>query len=124
LLERRETRLKRWQRRVSRQHTGSKSCRKAVRRLAKGYLKVSRQRKDFACQTAKTLIQSHDVVASEDLKSAPLVKNRHLGKSSSDAAWGRFWGWLQYSGTIAKVPVRAVPPAYTSQTGSRPVADR
>jgi putative transposase len=115
LLRKAATKLKRLHRRVSRKKKGSGNRRKAVRRLAKGYLKVGRQRKDFASKTARTLIQSHDLVAYEDLKIASLVKNRHLAKSISDAAWGRFLSWLRYYGKIAGVPVVAVPPAFTSQ---------
>jgi len=115
--------LKRLQRRVWRKHKGSTNRHTAVRRLAKGYLKVRRQRKDFACKTARTLIQSHDRVAYEALKIAHLVKNRRLAKSISDAAWGLFLGWLRYYGAIAGVPVVAVPPAYTSQDCSGVLAD-
>jgi putative transposase len=45
-----------------------------VRRLANGYIKVTRQRKDVAGKTARTLIQSHDLVAYEDLTIANMVK--------------------------------------------------
>jgi len=36
--------------------------------LAKAYLKVNRQREDFARKTANALTTSHDLVAFEDLK--------------------------------------------------------
>lgn len=114
-LGRAEGKLKRLHRRVSRKKKGSQNRKKAVKRLAKEYLRVSRQRKDFASKTARTLIQSHDLVAYENLKIAHLVRNRRLAKSISDAAWGLFLGWLRYYGHIADVPVVGVPPAYTSQ---------
>jgi putative transposase len=123
VLRKAETKLKRLHRRVSRKKKGSQNRRKAVRRLAKGYLKVGRQRKDFAAKTARTLIQSHDLVAYEDLRIVNLVKNRRLAKSISDAAWGRFLKWLQYYGQLAGVPVVAVPPAYTSQDCSGVLLD-
>src|SRR5215469_13180946 len=47
-LRKAETKLKRLHRRVSRKVKRSKNRKKAIKRLAKGYLKVSRQRKDFA----------------------------------------------------------------------------
>jgi putative transposase len=47
-LRKAETKLKRLHRRVSRTVKRSKNRKKAIQRLAKGYLKVSRQRKDFA----------------------------------------------------------------------------
>jgi putative transposase len=68
----------------------SKNCRRASKRLAKGYLKVSRQRKDFAVKAAGALVRSSDLIANEDLKIASLVKNHHLAKSISDASWGLF----------------------------------
>ena len=43
-----ETTLKRLHRRVSRKLKRGKNRKKAIKRLAKGYLKVNRQRKDFA----------------------------------------------------------------------------
>ena len=48
--------------------------------LAKAYLKVRRQREDFARKTASTLISSHDLIAYEQLKIANLVKNRKTRK--------------------------------------------
>lgn len=53
--------------------------------------------------------------AYEDLKIRNLAKNRHLAKSISDAAWGRFLTWLRYYGSIYAIPVIAVEPAWTSQ---------
>ncbi len=110
-----ETKLKRLQRRVSRKINRSKNRKKAIKRLAKGHLKVSRQRKDFACKAASTLISSSDLIAYENLQIATLVKNHHLAKSISDVSWGLFLGWLSYYGQRAGVPVMAVPPHFTSQ---------
>ena len=45
---RQKANAKRLHRRVSRKIKGSKNRKKAIKRLAKGYLRVSRQRKDFA----------------------------------------------------------------------------
>jgi putative transposase len=40
---------------------------------------------------------------------------KHLAKSISDAAWGRFLAWVKYYGVLHGVPVLAVEPAFTSQ---------
>src|SRR5215467_8396677 len=85
-----EKRLKRLHRRVSRKQKQSKNRKKAIKRLAKGYLKASLQRKDFACKQASALVKSSDFLAYEDLKITSLVKNHHLAKSISDASWGLF----------------------------------
>jgi putative transposase len=107
--------LKRLHRRVSRKKKGSKNRKKAIKRLATGYLKVQRQRKDFACKQASALVKSHDFIAYEDLKIAHLVKNRRLAKSISDASWGLFLGWVRYYGQVHGVPIVAISPQFTTQ---------
>lgn len=114
-LRKAEKRLKRLHRRLSRTQKKSKNRAKARKRLAKGYLKVSRQREDFARKTANALVTSHDLIAFEDLKIRHLVRNRHLSKSISDAAWGRFRLWLISYGCVHAIAVIAVEPAFTTQ---------
>jgi putative transposase len=114
-LRKAEQRLKRLHRRLSRKHKRSQNRKKARKALAKGYLKVQRQREDFARKTASALVSSHDLIAYEHLQIRNLVKNRHLAKSISDAAWGRYLAWVTYYGVLHRVPVIAVEPAWTSQ---------
>lgn len=114
-LRKAEKKLKRLHRRLSRTQKQSKNRKKARQTLAKAYLKVNRQREDFARKTANALTTSHDLVAFEDLKIANMVKNHHLAKSISDAAWGRFLEWVNYYGLIQGVPIVAVAPHFTSQ---------
>ena len=114
-LRKAEKRLKKLHRRLSRKQKKSANRKKARKALAKAYLKVSRQREDFARKTASTLITSHDLIAYEHLKIANLVKNRKLAKSISDASWGRFLSWLNYYGQVHNIAVIAVEPAFTSQ---------
>jgi putative transposase len=82
-----EKKLKRLHRRLSKKQKTSQNRQKARKRLAKAYLKVSRQREDFARKTANALITSSDLIAYEDLKVHNLVRNRHLAKSIQDAGW-------------------------------------
>lgn len=110
-----EKRLKRLHRRLSRAQKQSANRKKARKALAKAYLKVSRQREDFARKTASTLITSHDLIAYEKLQIRNLVKKRKLAKSISDPSWGRFLSWLTYYGQVQRIPVIAVEPAWTSQ---------
>src|SRR5215469_4421480 len=110
-----EQRLKRLHRHLSRKKKGSANRKKARKQLAKAYLKVSRQREDFARKTANALVSSSDFLAYEDLQIRNLVRNRHLSKAISDASWGTFLQWVKYYGTIHDIPVIAVPAHFTSQ---------
>ena len=114
-----EKALKKSGRRVSRKKKGSLNRAKACNRLGRKHLKVSRRRKDFVVKTARALVQSHDLIALEDLKVRHMVKNHHLAKSISDAAWSQFREWLEYFGRVFGVPVIAVPPHFTSQDCSK-----
>jgi putative transposase len=114
-LRKAEKRLKKLHRRLSRKQKKSQNRKKARKALAKAYLKVSRQREDFARKTANALVTSSDFIAYEDLKIANMVRNHSLAKSISDASWGRFLTWLTYYGHVHDIPVIAVEPAWTSQ---------
>ncbi|MDY6782922.1 MAG: transposase [Cyanobacteriota bacterium] len=110
-----EKRLKFNQRRVSRKQKGSANRKKAINRLGRVHLKISRQRKDHAVKLARCVVQSNDLVAYEDLRIRNLVQNHCLAKSINDAGWYQFRKWLEYFGKkFGKVTV-AVNPAYTSQ---------
>jgi putative transposase len=113
-----EKRLKFKQRRVSRQKKGSANRRRAINRLGRVHLKISRQREEHAKKVARCVIQSNDLVAYEDLRIKNLVKNHCLAKSINDAGWYQFRKWLEYFGVkFGKITV-AVNPAYTSQNCS------
>ncbi|MDY6782327.1 MAG: transposase [Cyanobacteriota bacterium] len=109
-----ERKIKRAQRRLSRTKKGSQNRSKARNKLGRAHLKVSRRRNDWACKLARHVIRSHDLVAIENLRIRNMVKNHHLAKSISDAAWYRFREWLEYFGKVYGVPVIAVEPANTS----------
>ncbi len=117
-LRKSEKALKRLSRRLSRTKKSSKNRAKARNRLSRKHLKVSRQRKDFAVKLARCVIQSHDLVAYEDLQVRNMVRNRKLAKSISDAAWSAFRQWLEYFGKVFGVVTVAVRPHYTSQNCS------
>ncbi|HEY9742083.1 MAG TPA: transposase [Coleofasciculaceae cyanobacterium] len=110
-----EKRLKFYQRRVSRKKKGSTNRKKAINKLGRVHLKISRQREEHAKRVARCVIQSNDLVAYEDLRIKNLVKNHCLAKSINDASWYQFRRWLEYFGVkFGKITV-AVNPAYTSQ---------
>ena len=109
-----KTQLKRLHKSVSRKKKGSNNRTKAIEKLARKHLQVSRQRKDWAVKLARCVVMSNDVVAIEDLKIKNMVKNHHLSKSISDASWRLFREWLEYFGKVFGKVVVAVPPHYTS----------
>jgi putative transposase len=69
-----EKALKRLQRRVSKKKKGSRNRKKAINRLGRKHLKVSRQRKDFTVKTA-CVVKYNDFVAFEKLLVRNMVKN-------------------------------------------------
>ena len=110
-----EKRLKFKQCRVSRKKKGSANRRKAINRLGRVHLKISRQREEHAKRVARCVIQSNDLVAYEDLRIKNLSKNHCLAKSINDAGWYQFRKWLEHFGIkFGKITV-AVNPALTSQ---------
>lgn len=110
-----EKRLKRLHRQLSRKQKKSANRKKARKQLAKAYLKVQRQREDFARKTASALVASHDLLAYEDLQIRNLVRNRRLSKSISDASWGKFLGWVKYYAALHQIVLIVVAPHFTSQ---------
>ncbi|WP_286393811.1 RNA-guided endonuclease InsQ/TnpB family protein [Pseudanabaena mucicola] len=117
-LRKSERQLKKLQRKVSKRKEGSANRRKAIKRLAKKHLQVSRQRKDFAVKTARCVVRSNDLIAYEDLQIRNMVKNHKLAKSISDASWSMFCQWVEYFGKVFGKVTVAVPPQYTSQNCS------
>ncbi|MEQ8755833.1 MAG: transposase [Coleofasciculus sp. G1-WW12-02] len=119
-----EKRLRFLQRRASRKKKGSANRRKAINRLGRFHLNISRQREEHAKRVARCVIQSNDLVAYVDAPAAcrrldlrikNLVKNHCLAKSINDAGWYQFRKWLEYFGVkFGKITI-AVNPAYTSQ---------
>jgi len=114
-LRKSEKALKRLQRRVSKKQKGSNNRKKAIKRLGRKHLKVSRQRKDHAVKLARCVVMSNDFVAYEELKVRNIVRNTKLAKSINDASWSLFTSWLSYFSRVFGKVVVAVPPQYTSQ---------
>jgi putative transposase len=113
-----EAYLAKCQRRVARRHKGSARRRKAVALLAKAHQMVRRQRADFHHKTALALVRQHETIYHEDLRVANLLRNHHLAKSITDAAWAAFLTILTFKAASAGKRVQAVDPAFTSQTCS------
>jgi len=117
-LRKSEKSLKRLQKRVSRKNKGSNNRKKAINRLGRKHLKVSRQRKDNAIKQALCVVKSNDLVAFEKLIVKNMVKNSRLAKSISDVSWSLFTQWLEYFGKVYGRVVVPVAPQFTSQNCS------
>ncbi|MGC9505813.1 RNA-guided endonuclease InsQ/TnpB family protein [Baaleninema sp.] len=128
-----EKKLKRAHRRVSKKQKGSANRKKAVNRLGRVHLKISRQREEHAKRLARCIPPSPpfqrgvggDLVAYEDLRIKNLVRNHYppfaplsKGGWGDDAGWYQFRKWLeQFGEKFGRITV-AVEPAYTSQACS------
>jgi putative transposase len=115
--------LRRCQRRVARRKKGSNRLRKAVKLLAKAHQHIRNQRRDFQHQEACKLVRQYDTIYYEDLQTANMVRNHHLAKSISDAAWSAFLTILVFKAAYAGKQAVAVPPAFTSQDCSGVLPD-
>ena len=110
-----EKRLTKAQRILSRREKGSTCYKEQREHVAKIHEHITNQRRDFHSKTAHYLFAQCEEVAVEDLKIGNMVKNHHLAKSISDAAWGNFRLILQSKAANAGKQLTKVDPKYTSQ---------
>ena len=102
-------------RNLSRKQKRSKNRRKALIKLQRAHEKIKAQRKSFAHQHSRDLVNRFDLIAVEKLNIAGLARGK-LSKSILDAAWGMFLFQLTYKAECAGRQVIQVNPRGTSQT--------
>jgi putative transposase len=88
-LRRRENKLAKLQRILSRKKKESKNRDKARVKVARQHAKVADARRDFLHQTSTSIIRENQTVHVEDLSVRGLARGR-LAKSVHDASWGAF----------------------------------
>jgi putative transposase len=109
-----ERKLRRAQRRLSRRRAGSRNRRKAARRVARIHERIAAQRKDFAHQLSRRLVDRFDLIAFEALNVRGLARGRNA-KSVHDAGWSLFLFCVTYKAVWAGRHAVAVNPSGTSQ---------
>jgi putative transposase len=114
-----ESRLRRVQRSLSRKRRGSRNREKARLRVASACERFANRRRDYACKTARSIVDRYERVYVEDLKIANMVKDRRLGKSIGDAGWGMLRNALTYMAKMSEGVIAFVNPRNTSQLCSR-----
>ena len=110
-----EKRLKLRQRQASKKKKGSNNRRKAVKKPAKQYFKVTNQREDFLHKLTVMLVRNYTFIAVEKLLVDNMRRDHNYAKSISDAAWSKFLQLLKYKAESAGIQVIEVEPMYTSQ---------
>ena len=130
-LKKKETRLKRYQRRMARRKKFSRNWKKAKAKVNAIYRKVAQVRNDFLQQTTTAISKNHAMVVIEDLKVRNMSKSAAgtkqqpgcnvkaksgLNRSILDQAWSEFRRQLEYKQGWLGGFVLAIPPQRTSQT--------
>lgn len=99
---------------VGRRQKGSHRSKKAIAALAKAQARVAAKRKQFHHETAKSLLETYDAVAVEDLNVKGLARGM-LAKWVHDVAWSQFLTILENKAESAGRVVERVEAAGTTQ---------
>ena len=92
----REKRLKRLQRKLSRQIKGSNNYYKTKKRIARIHSKIKNSRKHNIINIVNILVKEHDIVVSEKLKVQEMTQNHNLAKNILDASFNKICQILKW----------------------------
>lgn len=113
-----EEKISELHRKLSQYAKSTPERRKARKRLASCYEKVTNRRTDYAHHISKQLVENFDCLVFEDLSIDRMLGNHRLAKSIQDAAWNQLVQYTIYKAENAGRWVVLVDPKYTSQTCS------
>ena len=91
-----EKRIKRIQRKLSRQIKGSKNYQKTKIRLSKVFSKLKNARSHNIIRIVNKLVEEYDIIISEKLKVKEMSKNHRLSKSILDASFSKICSRLEW----------------------------
>ena len=88
--------LRREQRRLSRKKKGSNNWNKQRVKVARAYERVTNCRKNFQHNLSHRLVNSAQIICTENLNIKSMVQNHRLARAVADAAWYEFIRQLEY----------------------------
>ena len=93
-----EKRLKRLQRKLSRQVKGSKNYLKTKEKIAKKYAKIKNYRKHYLNDIVNEIVNDHDIIVTENLLVKDMFKDKKkaFNKSLSDAAFSTLRSLIEW----------------------------
>jgi putative transposase len=110
-----EKALAKEQRKLSKLQKGTPARKKQRRVVARVHERITNKRTNYAHQVSHWLILTYGIIIFENLQIRNMVKNHHLAKSITDAAWNQIVMFTTYKAEYAGGKVIMVNPAYSSQ---------
>lgn len=92
--------LRRVQRKWSRQVKGGRNYKKTAKKAARIHARCANMRKDFWHKTTTQLCRENQAIAVEDLNVAGMMKNRKLSRALLDVSFGMMRPMLEYKSKI------------------------
>lgn len=114
-LQQRENRRRRYAKSHHINLTVDKGYQRARKRCAKYYGYIKNERRAFLDRISTRLIENHDLIVAENLKSSNILRNHKIAQKASDCGWREFLSMLQYKAKLYGKTVILVNPAYTTQ---------
>ena len=97
-----EKRLKRLQRKLSRQVKGSNNYLKTKEKIARIHTKIKNYRKHYLNKIANEIVDEHDIIVTEDLKVKDMFKGKvkAFNKTLSDASFSKLFSLIEWKSKL------------------------